>query len=98
MAKQVYACEKCKANYATHTGAEACEESHCDSARDVADTLHKWMCRWNHTDGCGYFYKHANNADRELWLVKAEQVLAFARLTKVDVRTLILFLRTILKD
>lgn len=95
MAKQVFVCEKCKTSYPTHTQAKTCEGSYCGNVGDVADTLHKWMCHQNHTGGCGYHYETQDfpgNARRP-WLRKAKQVLAFARLMKIDARTLMLFLR-----
>ncbi len=32
--------------------------------RRLADLIHGKNCRWNHTDGCGYFYE---DWDRPAW-------------------------------
>lgn len=31
----------------------------------LADEMHKMRCRWNHTDGCGYFYTEWPNRPME---------------------------------
>lgn len=95
-----YGCEKCKTCYPSRTQAENCEESHCDRLSDVADTLHKWMCHENHTDGCDYHYETQGSPGnaRGPWLIKAGQLLAFARANKIDMRTLMQFLKDIVKD
>lgn len=32
--------------------------------REVADLLHSLLCKWNHTDGCGWYY----NTDQSAYL------------------------------
>ena len=31
--------------------------------KQLAKELHGMLCRWNHTDGCGWFYEMKNNED-----------------------------------
>jgi uncharacterized Fe-S cluster-containing MiaB family protein len=43
----------------------------------LADIIHDKLCRWNHTDGCGYFYESWNQpgASRSEYLQKANRIL-----------------------
>lgn len=51
-----------------------------DDAR-LAEELHSMQCRWNHTDGCGWFYEvHKDVVDwnghsHSRWLTKAREVM-----------------------
>jgi len=29
----------------------------------IADNLHTILCKWNHTDGCGWYYEESNGVD-----------------------------------
>ena len=45
--------------------------------KQLAEALHKKLCRWNHTDGCGWFYESWEKPgfSRNDWLNKAREVL-----------------------
>lgn len=51
-------------------------------AKNLAILLHDKLCRWNHTDGCGWHYDvnkgihNWNGHDHKEYLLKAELVLA----------------------
>lgn len=32
-------------------------------SQQLASTLHNMICKWNHTDGCSWFYERKNNDD-----------------------------------
>lgn len=44
---------------------------------EAAEYLHEKLCRWNHTDGCGWHYQNWDQPgpDRTSWLEKAEKAL-----------------------
>lgn len=58
----------------------------------LAVRLHSKLCRWNHTDGCGWFYavkdgKHDwSDSSHRNYLEKARKIL---RETELDVETII---------
>lgn len=45
--------------------------------QQLADILHSKQCRWNHTDGCGWYYSSWDNtcATRMEYLRKANAIL-----------------------
>lgn len=45
--------------------------------KELAEALHKKLCRWNHTDGCSWFYESWEKPgySRNEWLEKAREVL-----------------------
>lgn len=49
----------------------------------LASTLHDLLCRWNHADGCGWFYEvkdgidNWNGQSHEPYLRKARMVMTF---------------------
>lgn len=34
----------------------------------LAEALHSLNCRWNHTDGCGWYYENADSYPTPTWL------------------------------
>lgn len=46
-------------------------------AQQLADILHSKQCRWNHEDGCGYYYESWSNPgnNRYEYLAKANAML-----------------------
>lgn len=50
--------------------------------KQVADLLHSLLCKWNHTDGCGWYYHTSpsdylrTNGDKNSYYVMAGKVLA----------------------
>ena len=58
--------------------------------KNLADVLHSKFCRWNHTDGCGWFYEQ--NSDKSWkwdgyahteYLKKAQVMLAECKLAGI---------------
>lgn len=44
--------------------------------KQFAEELHAKMCRWNHTDGCGWFWVNDwNDRTHKEWLDKARRLL-----------------------
>ncbi len=39
---------------------EKMKELSCSPSKQLATLLHKKLCRWNHTDGCAWFYEEDN--------------------------------------
>lgn len=45
--------------------------------RDLAESIHELTCRYNHTDGCGFYYtKDWNDPARKYHLLAAQRILA----------------------
>jgi len=54
-------------------------------AQKLAEELHKELCGWNHTDGCGWYYENSwDEWTHEKYLKKAEELLELG----VDIRTI----------
>ncbi len=59
----------------------------------LAITLHGMLCRWNHTDGCGWFYEIVKGVDNwngsahEPYLTKARHVIAFCNRNRNSITT-----------
>ena len=49
---------------------------------DLAGLMHSTLCRWNHTDGCGFEYEKdwSGNVHQE-WIRKAEKVASVSDIT-----------------
>lgn len=50
----------------------------------LAELIHSKQCRWNHTDGCGWYYESWDNIkySRQEWVDKANKILS-----EVDFKT-----------
>ena len=59
---------------------------------EMAELLHEWLCRWNHTDGCAWHYQSWEKPgwDREQYVKMAERVLKVT-----DVETIKLIMKAI---
>lgn len=60
--------------------------------QQLALTLHNKLCRWNHTDGCGWFYEMKNGIDdwnrsaHGEYLTKARTVSRFCHNHGIDTK------------
>lgn len=48
------------------------------NTKKLAEIIHDKRCRWNHTDGCGWFYESWENIgySRQEYLKKADEVIS----------------------
>jgi hypothetical protein len=49
-------CEGMTTAYCPQCGAKRIDK-YSDEVKAVATILHKLFCTWNHTDGCGWYYR-----------------------------------------
>lgn len=56
---------------------EHAEQLSLSEDRQLAEFLHDKLCKWNHVDGCGWFYYNWTDPgqDRTVWINKARRVL-----------------------
>jgi hypothetical protein len=57
----------------------------------VATTLHSMLCRYNHTDGCGWFYREYDweSSEHKDYLYKANILIEFSKTYSVKLENLL---------
>lgn len=65
-----------------------------DPEQKLAISLHETLCRWNHTDGCSWFYEmHPGNIDNwdgcahTEYLLKAREIETFCHKNHISSKT-----------
>jgi hypothetical protein len=70
--------------------AEAAKNAALPADKQLALELHELLCRWNHTDGCSWFYeKDWVGYSHERYLEKARAVLADTKMDLASIVTVI---------
>lgn len=69
--------------------------------KQLAKELHSMLCRWNHTDGCGWFYEFRNKEDdwsgnaHGQYLIKAQNLIGKCKDHNITVDQAIAFYKLV---
>ena len=71
-----------------------------DPIKYIADMLHGMECKWNHTDGCGWFYEkdesyYKHNSTKGRYYQQAKKLVAGLERLDCDTDTIIEILKEI---